>query len=223
MTLALLSLASVVFAQDTGQGQEDTGEGQQETTSSFDVIPADEWEEAESAIQWIEGDLGAENYVIEGGVVEDADEAGVFYFATSSSGDVEGERSLSIFRYDGGWFWRLWRQDNAGDRLWHVVGNDDGKVVYLDRAGGTEVQECEEGVLLGTDDTGDESLWSVPEDNLSGDQWQESPSEYTPSDEVEQEATDRQAACEQAGQGDTGDTGTEEDAGDTGAAGSTQQ
>lgn len=191
MTLLYLTLSSLA--------QAEVGE-----TRNFNVIDPASWSYTAGAIDdmaqnWGAGWPGEAGHEITYGVVEDADEAGIFYFATRRDNGTGGTM-VSIFRYDTSTyqFARLMRIDNAGDAAWYVAGYDTGYVVYAEASGGYDRGTCGEPIIAAIDGV-DGALYKLPD---SFDRsWSEGASAYTTNDADTQTARDRQTTCEQANTG----------------------
>lgn len=169
---------------------------QEETKRSFDALSSEEWADADAAVGQLAKDWGTTWKAEEGhavtGAVENPDETGVAYFTTTRD-NGEGGTQLSVFRYSNGYFWRLWRNDDAGDTAWRVVGYDDGKVVYAETAADYASGECEELLVTGSEGNG-VTLWTLP-DGFDRS-WDEGPTAYTPAQEDVDAARERQTQCE---------------------------
>lgn len=160
--------------------------------TNFVVTDPADWADADTALFYIERDLDESGHVIEYGIVEDAGAVGVDFFATSRDNGAGGTQT-SIFRYEGGWFWRLWRNDDAGDMAWHVVGYDNGQVIVLQTTSTFVFGACVEGLVLGTDGTDGAKLYALP-DNFN-ESWDVGLTEYTAAQVDVDEARARQEAC----------------------------
>ncbi len=187
-----LLMTSAVFAQDTGE------------SSSFDVIAPEDWGYADAAVgdmaqEWTDESgqvtwAAEEGHVITYGVVEDADEPGIFYFATKRD-EGDGQSTLSLFRYNTSnyYFWRLQRIEDVVDATQYVVGYDGGYVVYAETSGSYDPGTCGEPIVSAVDGTGG-ALYMLPDN--PDQSWSEGPTAYTAADEDVQVGRDRQAECE---------------------------
>lgn len=170
--------------------------------TSYDVTAPDEWDRADSVVADMAKDwpgspgwTAEEGHEITYGVVEDADEPGTHYFATTRDNGAGGTQ-LSVFRYDSAsyGFQRLWRDDNASDAAWHVVGYDNGKVVLSKTAGTYDRGACGEPLVADG-----ATLHTVP-DNFS-ESWDAGLTDYSAQQADLDEVRSRQSDCEGAGSG----------------------
>lgn len=170
-----------------------------EDSRSFTVIDPDDWAYTVGAVDDMAQDWGStwtaeEGHVVTYGVVEDADESGIFYFATTR--DIGGGRAMvGIFRYNTSTygFERLMRIDDVADATWYVVGYDNGYVVYAETSGSYDRGACGEPIVSAVDGT-DGALYRLPD--TYSESWSEGASMYTAQDADVQTARDRQSACE---------------------------
>lgn len=178
-----------------------TAEAQDAGNSNFEAMPPEDWDRAASVVADLAQDWGTtwaaeEGHEITFGVVEDADEPGIFYFATRR--DVDGVRQVSIFRYTASTygFERLLRVDNAGDAAWYVVGHDSNMVVYAQTNAAYDPGVCGEPLVYGADGTDGAALYQLP-DNFA-ESWDVGPALYTADAADVQTVRDRQTSCEGA-------------------------
>lgn len=163
--------------------------------ASFSVTDPADWAYADAAVSDMAQDWGStwtaeEGHSITYGVVDDQDETGIAYFATTRDNDSGGTQ-LSIFRYDTGSyeFARLWRDDDAGDAKWHVVGYDNGSVVVAQTAGTYDRGACGEPMVESS-----ATLYSLP-DSYS-ESWDAGLTAYTAQQADLDEVSARQSDCE---------------------------